>query len=83
MLTDIGDVTLVTMWHDKNNWQAIAYVKDGDCLIPVESGNDTHFLIELLAYDISQKNDLVVALQDSYYNATIQVNEVGYYNASI
>jgi hypothetical protein len=78
---DIGDVTLVTIWHDKQ-WNALAYVKDDGCLIPVESGADSNFLIELLAYDVSQKNDLVVALSDAYYNAMIEV-KIGYYNASI
>jgi len=80
---DIGSITLVTIWHD-GKWNAIGYMKDDlDCIIPVESGTDNHFLIELLAYDISQKNNLVVALSDAYYNATIQVKELGYYNASI
>jgi hypothetical protein len=82
-MCDIGDIKLVTIWYDGKAWSAIAYMIDCEDLVPVESGMDNHFLIELLAYDVSQEKDLVTALSDSYYNATVEVKELGYYNASI
>lgn len=82
-MCDIGDIKLVKLWWASNRWQALGYCEHDNDLVPIESGDDKNFLIELNAYDISQESDLVIALQDSYYSCKVMVDPIGYWNASI